>query len=226
MGKIIILIGTILFIVGLLSKLKQSKKDTTEAELEAEEQKRKAIEEENARIKAENAAADAERAKDTFEERANNFQDYIKELISKSDVLKANIKTLKDKYANDADRSEFEEKYKKLLDKFKSTSEDARVAKEKLQKKINDLQRKLRENFNTSKTVHEPKTWQECAETLGLDGNDFTYDDVKVAYKKRAKEVTPNRVHGMDEEIVGLANSKATYVNLAHDYFKKYFNVK
>ena len=226
MGKIIILIGIILFIVGLLSKLKQSKKDSEEAELEAEEQKRRAIEEENARIKAENAAADAERAKDTFEEKANNFQDYIKELISKSDVLEENIKTLKKKYASYADKGEFEEKYKKLLDQFKSTSKDARTAKEELQKRINDLQQKLRENFNNSKTVHEPKTWQECAKTLGLKGNDFTYDDVKDAYKKRAKEVTPNRVHGMDKEIVGLANTKATYVNLAHDYFKKYFNVK
>lgn len=216
MGKAIILIGILLFIVGILLKNKESDEQKRIAKQEAEKQRRQAIEEKKAKEKAEKKASDAAKALAKSEFKAKGLQDHIEDLITSVGNLKDQIETIKSERSDYVDTKELEKKYQKLLD-------EAKDVKKSLENKISKLKEKLRSNVNEP---NEPKAWHECAETLGLNGNDFTYDDVKDAYKKRAKEVTPNRVHGMDEEIVGLANLKATYVNLAHDYFKKYFNVK
>ena len=97
-------------------------------------------------------------------------------------------------------------------------------------RRAEDYAEKLREErVNSNKgnaQSGEPKTWKECAETLGLSGNEFTLKDVTNAYKKRMREVHPDRVMTMDEDFKKMAEVKSKNVNSAYDYFKKYFKNK
>ena len=113
--------------------------------------------------------------------------------------------------------------YEQRMAKLES---EARESKRKAENYAEKL-REERVNSNKGNAQSgEPKTWKECAKALGLSGNEFTLKDVTNAYKKRMREVHPDRVMTMDEDFKKMAEVKSKNVNSAYDYFKKYFKNK
>lgn len=108
---------------------------------------------------------------------------------------------------------------------LKRKFEQLRENQKKKDEKIRELEKKLKQKeANSSKSdFREPKTWNECAEELGLSGNKFTMTDVTKAYKERMREVHPDKVASMDDDFKKMAENKSKNVNSAYDYFKKYF---
>ena len=103
--------------------------------------------------------------------------------------------------------------------------ENARLKEQanRYEQRVKQLEKDLRDKGSKSEENKIPRTWKECADELGLSGNDFTIIDVTQAHRERMKKVHSNRVHGMDEEICRLAEIKSKHANIARDYFKDYF---
>ena len=109
---------------------------------------------------------------------------------------------------------------KRMAELDREATNNARKAAE-FQKQLEKEKQKVKETGHSPDET--PKTWKECAEELGLSGNEFTMTDVKKAFRKRISEVHTDKVNTMDEEIREVAERKSKHVNAAYDYFKKHF---
>ncbi|MGB9851792.1 MAG: J domain-containing protein [Candidatus Kapaibacteriota bacterium] len=89
------------------------------------------------------------------------------------------------------------------------------------------LKREIDEAFRNSTKVNSPSetTFQNISlekayNILGL-GIDATFEEVKIAYKKKVREYHPDFVENLGKEIQDLAKKKIQEINYAYELIKK-----
>ncbi|MEJ5286858.1 MAG: hypothetical protein CH6_1525 [Candidatus Kapaibacterium sp.] len=90
-----------------------------------------------------------------------------------------------------------------------------------------ELKREIEEALRNSKTARNTKnkdfrkiTLEEAYAILGLK-SDATFEEVKIAYKKKVKEYHPDLLQNMGEELKELATQKIKEINYAFDLIKQ-----
>ncbi|ROL57764.1 hypothetical protein D9V84_03330 [Bacteroidetes/Chlorobi group bacterium Naka2016] len=91
---------------------------------------------------------------------------------------------------------------------------------EELKREIEEALRNSKTARNTTNKDFRNITLEEAYAILGLK-SDATFEEVKIAYKKKVKEYHPDLVQNMGEELKELATQKIKEINYAFDLIKQ-----